>query len=202
MGAEHLISQSKFAGKSTGFFRAVLWVAQNREAHVGAVNPQLVGATRHRMQRKFADLSVPVKHLKFRHGGLALGADLPQKTGKGQAGNGGVDHAGIRFRAAKGEGVISFLYCRVLEKRMKMGVFCQQDDAEGVPVQPGHGMKGGFLTAAAVVTGHEIGKGSLIRRPGGMNQHTGGLIHHQNALVLVKNRQFAILGGVFRLRLV
>ena len=63
-------------------------------------------------------------------------------------------------------------------------------------------MKGGFLTASAVVTGHEIGKGSLIRRPGGMNQHTGGLIHHQYALVLVKNRQFAILGGVFRLRLV
>ena len=84
MGAEHLISQSKFAGKSTGFFRAVLWVAQNREAYVGAVNPQLVSAPRHRVQGKFADLPVPVKHLKFRHGGLALGADLPQKAGKGQ----------------------------------------------------------------------------------------------------------------------
>ena len=164
--------------------------------------PLLVGAACHRAQRKLADLSVPVKHLKFRHGGLALGADLPQKAGKGQAGNGGIDYAGIRVGAAEGESVVGFLHRRVLEKGVKMGVLCQQDDAKGVPVQPGHGMKGGFLTASAVVTGHEIGKGSLIRRPGGMNQHTGGLIHHQYALVLVKNRQFAILGGVFRLRLV
>ena len=98
--------------------------------------------------------------------------------------------------------MVGFLHRRVLKQRVEMGVLCQQDDAEGVPVQPSHGMKGGFLTASAVVTGHKVGESSLIRRPGGMNQHTGGLIHHQYALVLVKNRQIAILGGVFRLRLV
>ena len=86
MGAEHLIRQSQPVRKSAGFLRAVLWVAQNGEAHIGAVYPQLVGAACHRAQRKLTDLSVPVKHLKFRHGGLTLGGDLPQKAGKGQAG--------------------------------------------------------------------------------------------------------------------
>ena len=46
-----------------------------------------------------------------------------------------------------------------------MGIFSQQNNAEGIPVQPGHGMKRGFLSGSAVIAEYKIGQCSLIFRP-------------------------------------
>ena len=43
-GAQKLGFQAQFPGKSLGFGAVVLGIAQNGKAHVGAVEPKLVGS--------------------------------------------------------------------------------------------------------------------------------------------------------------
>ena len=79
-----------------------------------------------------------------------------------------------------------------------MGIFRQQHDAEGVPIQPGHGVKGAALPGFLVISGDIICQRPRIFRPGGVNQHPGRLLHRQNSVILIENRQFPVLRRVFR----
>ena len=45
----------------------------------------------------------------------------------------------------------------LLQQGVDVGIFRQQHDAEGIPVQPGHGMKGTFLAGFGIVARHKIG---------------------------------------------
>ena len=74
---------------------AVLRVAQNRKAHVGAMQPQLVGAAGNGGKGQQAPLAAPFQHPVMGLGGLAAGVYLPQKAGKGSAGDGGLDDASV-----------------------------------------------------------------------------------------------------------
>ena len=49
-GAKQLACQTKLFREGTGFGCAVLGVAQNGKAHMGAVYPQLMGAPGERLQ--------------------------------------------------------------------------------------------------------------------------------------------------------
>ena len=53
-GTEHLVRQPQLRRNPLGFFTAVLGISQNGEAHVGAVDPQLVGPAGDGAQRQFS----------------------------------------------------------------------------------------------------------------------------------------------------
>ena len=88
--------EALFPGKGHGRLAAVLRIPQDGEAHVGAMEPQLMGASGNGLQRQAADLCTPLQNMETRDAGLAVRADLPQKAGQFLPGDGGVN--GIRRR--------------------------------------------------------------------------------------------------------
>ena len=83
--------------------------------------------------------------------------------------------------------MVGLLRDAILQKAVNMGVFRQQHDAEGIPIQPGHGMKGAVLPGFLIVSGNKIRQRPRILRPGGMNQHPGRLVHRQNRVIFIEN---------------
>ena len=79
-----------------------------------------------------------------------------------------------------------------------MGILRQQHHPEGVPIQPGHGVKGAALTGLLVIPRHEIGQRPLIFRPGWVDQHPRGLVHRQEPVILIQDGKRAVLRRVFR----
>ena len=52
VSAQELMLQTKVSGEAFGCFISVLRVAQNRESHMGAMEPKLMGAACNRAQLK------------------------------------------------------------------------------------------------------------------------------------------------------
>ena len=97
--------------------------------------------------------------------------------------------------------MISLAHLGLLQKGMHMGIFRQQHNAEGIPIQPGHRMEGAFLARLLIVTHHKIGQRSVEFAPGRVDQHSRRLVHRQNMFVLIQNRQRTFLRRVFGIRL-
>ena len=89
----------------------------------------------------------------------------------------------------------------LLQKRMDMGIFGNEHNAEGIPVQPGQRMKGPLLPRPGIVALYKIGKGSRDSVPGGVDQHSGRLIHRQKPIILKKHCKRPLLCRILRLRL-
>lgn len=87
---------------------------------------------------------------------------------------------------------------RLLQQGVNVSIFGNQHHPEGVPIQPGQGMKGGALAGLLIISGNEIGQCPFVFCPGGMNEHSAGFVHSQQPFILVHNGEFPILGGVFR----
>ena len=94
--------------------------------------------------------------------------------------------------------MVSLFHRRILQKGMRMGIFRQQHNAEGIPVQSGHGMKSAFLPRPGKIPRYKIRQCAAVAAVGRMDQHTGGLIHSQQPIVLIKNGQRPILSRIFR----
>lgn len=140
----------------------VLGVAQNGNAQISAVQPKLVGSAGDGTKLQFAKAFLLFQQPIFRHRGFTLRGNVAQQTGQGMAGNGGI-YLSLRQRwCAKDPGVVGFADIRCLQQMMGMGMLSQQDDSKGVPIQTGHGMKGGTLTGFSVVPLYQIGKGAGI----------------------------------------
>ena len=159
------------------------------------------------------DLRQAGESLKIQ-GALASAFDITEKLSYGDVvaagaailGQSGTDTAAVSMeggqRAAQSQGMVGLFNLRQLEKAVDMGIFRQQDDAEGIPIQPGQRMECRLLAGFPVVSSHEIGQGTVKTAPGRMNEHSRGLIHRQQVFILVKNGHFPLLGRVFRRRLV
>ena len=74
-----------------------------------------------------------------------------------------------------------------------MGVFGQQHQAKGIPIQSGDRVKGAELTGCLVVGQHPVGQGAGVAMAGRVNEHPGGLIHHQQLLVFIDHAQRQML---------
>ena len=162
-GTKLLGGEAQLGGIFLGVPASVLGVPQNGAAHMGAVDPELVGPAGDGAQGKGTQWALPCKDLKFRPGGLALRGYIAQKTGQGPSGNRRINDPPVCLRAAKGQSVVSLLQLTPvvdrIQKRMDMGVFGKENDAEGIPVQPGDGMEGAFLTGPAVIAQDKVCKG-------------------------------------------
>ena len=164
-GAQLLPLKAHFCRKRQTFRAAVLGISQNGVPHMGAVEPQLVGAPGDGLQSHAADLPLPFQQAVGGHRGFPLGADFPEQAGQGLSGNGGIDDPLLRQAPPQGQGVVGLSDFLLLQQGMGIGVFCQQNNAEGVPIQPGLGMKGAAFPMLPLVSCHQIGKGSIIFRP-------------------------------------
>ena len=85
---------------------------------------------------------------------------------------------------------------------MAVGGLRDQHHAEGVPVQPRHGMKGAFLPGPLVIAHHRVGQRPGVPAAGGVDEDPRSLVHRQNVFILIQYRQGEILAGVCRFRLV
>ena len=94
-----------------------------------------------------------------------------------------LDEPSPEYPPQQGELVILYEDDHILA--VDMGVLRQQHHAEGIPIQPCHGMERGILTGLLIITQHKIGQCAVILRPGRVDQHTGRLIHRQNMVILV-----------------
>ena len=81
---------------------------------MGAVDSQLMGAAGDGPQSQLADAILALQNFIFRSGGFAFLVYITQKTGQRSAGDGGIDGAGIRFRAAHNHSVLGLLQRRLL----------------------------------------------------------------------------------------
>ena len=98
--------------------------------------------------------------------------------------------------------MVGLFQLRRLHQGVGMGMLRQQHDAEGVPVQSGHRMKGALLARPVIVSHHIIGQSSVKPAPGRVNQHSRRLFHRDQMVILVKDGQGALLRGIFRFRLI
>ena len=68
---------------------------------------------------------------------------------------------------------------------MDVGVFGQQDDAEGVSIQPVDWMDGAALTGSLIVPQNQVCQRAGVAVKRGMDHHPSGLVQGDEALVLV-----------------
>ena len=78
---------------------------------------------------------------------------------------------------------------------MGPGVLGENHHAHCVPVQPGQDVDPAGLARAAVVTQQKIRQGPGLAGEGGVDDEARGLVHSDEAVVLIKNIQGAVLGG-------
>jgi len=71
-----------------------------------------------------------------------------------------------------------------LEQGMDMAALCQQHHPEGIPVQPGQGVKRRCLIGCAVIALNIVGQSSGVSGLGRVDQHARGLIHRQKIGIL------------------
>ena len=90
---------------------------------------------------------------------------------------------------------------RLAQQRVGVGVFCQQDDAEGIPVQAADGMHGAGLPGGAVIPGQVIGQRPGVAVEAGVHQEPGGLVQCDDGFVLIEDLQRARLRRIVRRRL-
>ena len=88
--------------------------------------------------------------------GLSGGIDLPQKTGQRQPGDRRVN-GHVPGNLSVYQSQVGFFDGRGGQPGMDMGVFGKQNDAKGVPIQPGQRMKGAALPLRLVVAKYIIG---------------------------------------------
>ena len=122
---------AQFCRVGHAFFRSVLGVPQDGAAEIGAVEPELVGASGYGVQLQPGRLGPSFQHPVFRDAGFAVGVDFPQQAGKRTPGNGGGDGALHFRRGAVYQGVIGFPGLFLLQKGMNVGIFSQKHDAKG-----------------------------------------------------------------------
>ena len=189
-GAQELVGKPQGGGEGRRLPAGILGVAQDGKAGIGAVEPKLVGASGEGAQGQSAIALLPLQHGKGGLGRLPVRADLPQQAGQGTAGDGRVDNARILPGAAVHQGMVGFLKkplgVESIHFGVDHGVFCQKNDAEGVPVQPGDGMEGAVLPGAPVIAQHPVGQRSRELGPGGMHQKPCRLVHCQKVVILIQ----------------
>jgi len=163
-----------------------------------------MGPTGDGPQVQLAYLAPAFQQGKFRPGGLPVRPNFPQQTGQGLPGDGGVNNAGRFRRTAVDPGVIALFHgpggVQFVHQRMDVRIFCRQHDAEGVPVQPGHGMEGAVLAGFGIISLDPVGQSAGDDGPGGVNEHPGGLVHCQQEIILVQQGQGPVLCRIVRLR--
>ena len=173
---------------------------------MGAMHPKLMGAAGQRLELQQGGLPISCQYLKVGAGGFAFLVYITQQAGQGTAGDGGIDEAFLRCRAAEYGGMVELLQFAVcmelIQQGVDMGVFRHEHHAVGVPVQTGDGVAGAALPCGAVVALDIIGKGAGQLRPGGVHQQPRRLIHSQQMGILIENVQLSILGGVVHLGLI
>lgn len=97
--------------KRIGYGAPVLRIADDRKAHMRAVDTQLVRPSGDGAKREQRRLLPARKHGKFRPRGLSVIADLAQKARKRPPRDRRVDHARILLRCAEGQRVVRLLQC-------------------------------------------------------------------------------------------
>ena len=90
----------------------------------------------------------------------------------------------------------------VIEEPVDVGIFGQQHQAKGIPVQPGSRVKRAGLAGPAIVPQHAVGQGPSHPVAGGMDQDASRFVHHQKVLILVADLQGHVLRRVFGLRVI
>ena len=126
------------------------------------MDSQLMGSAGDGAQRQLGDADFSFKHGEFRSGRFTVTVYITQKTGKGTAGDGCVNHTGICFRTAEYQSMVSLLNfafgVKLVEDPVDMGVFSQQNDAEGIPIKTCNGMKSAFLVGSLIIAENPIGQ--------------------------------------------
>ena len=87
----------------------------------------------------------------------------------------------------------------LLQKPMDVGILGNEHNAEGIPVQPGQRMKGGSHAPLPVVALDKIRQSPGDPVPGGMYEHPSGLVHSQDAVILIQDSQVPLFRRVRRL---
>ena len=108
-GAEPLVGVAELERIFLAFDGAVLGVAQDGTAHMGAVEPELVGPARQGFQLHEGPAIHAVKDPASGPGGLAGVADVTEQTGQGTAVDGGVDDAFVHGKCAEAQGLVGLL---------------------------------------------------------------------------------------------
>ena len=93
LGAEALVGVAELCGIAQALLCAVLGVAQDGAAQVGAVQAQLVGTAGQRLQLHQGVTVKALQHPVAGLRGLAGGTDAAEQTGQGTAVDGGIDDA-------------------------------------------------------------------------------------------------------------
>ena len=85
-GAQLLVPKAQFPRQRLGRRCAVLGIAQDGTARMGAVDPELVGPAGDRFQLQKGAAVLPLQDLKPGYGMLAVCPDLPQQALSAPAG--------------------------------------------------------------------------------------------------------------------
>ena len=170
------------------------------------MDSQLMGSAGDGAQRQLGDAVFSLQYGKFRAGRLAVAVYITQKTGEGTAGDGCVNETGICFRTAEYQSMVSLLNfafgMKLVEDPVDMGVFGQQNDAEGIPIKTCNGMKSTFLIGSLIIAENPVGQCAGEAGTGRVDQHTGRFIYSQDMIILIENGEGSVLSRILRLRFI
>ena len=210
-GAELLMGQAPGQRPGLGSRGAVLGVSQDGEAKVGAVDAKLMGSPGEGPELQLRNLRFAafVTHLQNavdRSGGLAVRADAAQEAGRLLSGNGRVQQPLLLRRTAEDQSMVGLFqsagFGQGVHFGVDVGVFRQQHQAEGVPVQTADRVDGAGLAGLLIVGRQAVGQGARVAGRGRVNQHPRRLVQGDEELVLVHDVQRSLLSRVDRRRLI
>ena len=154
---------------------------------------ELVRAARHGVQLQQGGLPGRFQHAVARERLLPARVHDADQTAAADLIDRQVDLACVLRRMAKDGsqiGLFELLFPQqAAEAVVHVRVFCQQDHAEGIAVEPGHGVDARARGALLQVIQDAVGQRSAVLLRRGMDEHPGGLVHGEKIRIFIEDRK-------------